>query len=688
MPVDALSLLHQMLGPHARFRPGQIEAIEAVATHRGRVLVVQRTGWGKSLVYWIATRLLRQAGSGPAVVISPLLALMRNQILAAERIGVRAMSIHSANRAEWDQVESALAEDRCDVLLISPERLQNERFVTSVLPELGGRIGLFVVDEAHCISDWGHDFRPDYRRLVRILQHVPTGVPVLATTATANNRVVDDIVAQLGSGMTVLRGPLARPSLRLQNLRIAGQPERLAWLAENLGKFPGSGITYCLTVRDTECVAAWLRQKGFEVAAYHAGDDESVQRIELEQALLENRLKALVATTALGMGFDKPDLGFVIHYQRPGSVIAYYQQVGRAGRELERAYAILLNGEEDDRIDDYFIDSACPTSEEMSAVLRVLEPGDGQTLAQVLEQVNISRGMAEKALKLLDIDGAVGHEGTRYFRTPNPWDAEAYAERAARITGLRRAELDHMRAYVAHSGCLMEFLSRALDDPGAAPCGVCANCQRKGFTTRTSGGLVAEANELLRIEEIVITPRQRWPAGVFEKTTIPKDLQNAPGRALYRYAHDGWGKSVHVGKYVHGRFDDELVDAAGELIRDRWKPEPAPEWIVAIPSLRHPTLVYNLAERLAGRLGLPFVPVLACTIEVPEQKTMANSAMQMRNVQKGLSVTGEVLGGPVLLLDDIVDSGWTLTWAGWLLRSNGSGVVHPLALARATGRSA
>jgi ATP-dependent DNA helicase RecQ len=683
-----LKLLRQMLGPEADFRPGQWEAIEAVAVRRERVLVVQRTGWGKSLVYFLATKLLRDRSAGPTLLISPLLALMRNQIEMAERIGLRAATINSANRDEWDAAEASLAANTCDILLISPERLNNERFLKSILPEVAGRVGLFVVDEAHCISDWGHDFRPDYRRIVRILQNLPQGVPVLGTTATANDRVVADVQAQLGPGLTLLRGPLVRTSLRLQNIQLADQSERLAWLAEHLSRFPGSGVVYCLTVADTKRVAQWLKSKGIAAAAYHAGDDRTIDRPALEQALLNNDLKALVATVALGMGFDKPDLGFVIHFQRPGSVVAYYQQVGRAGRALERAYGILLSGREDDEIQDYFIESAFPRPETMLEILRALEQVEELSLNEILARVNVSRTMAEKALKLLEVDGAVGRESLRYFRTPNPWRPDY--ERIGQVTVLRRAELAQMQAYVAHAGCLMEFLARALDDPTAGPCGKCANCQGRGLPAQVSRTLVAEAVEFLKRYELVIEPRKQWPTGLFpdRKARIPPDSLNAPGRALCEYGDAGWGKLVRDGKYVHRHFDDRLVQAAAELIRERWRPDPPPEWVTAVPSRRHPRLVYDFAKRLAAKLGLPFASALVRTGDAPEQKTMENSAMQARNVQGTLAIAGGVQPGPVLLVDDMIDSGWTLTFAGWLLRTAGSGTVYPFVLARAAARKA
>ena len=686
----ALNLLHQMIGEDKDFRPGQWEAIEAVAINRQRALVVQRTGWGKSLVYFLATKLLREQGSGPTVLISPLLSLMRNQIKMAERIGIRAFTINSANKEEWAAIEEALAKNECDLMLISPERLNNEHFLKEVLPQISGRIGLFVVDEAHCISDWGHDFRPDYRRIVRIVQMLPKGIPVLGTTATANDRVVKDVQAQLGPELTVHRGPLARESLRLQNIRLSNQSERLAWLVENLPKFKGSGIIYCLTVADTERVTGWLKQKGFSAEAYHAGNDGNMDRSALEQAFLNNEIKILVATVALGMGFDKPDIDFVIHFQRPGSVVAYYQQVGRAGRAVEKSYGVLLSGDEDDEIQNYFIESAFPSTQVFLDILQELEKSEGLSLYEILVRVNTSKSMAEKALKILEVDGAVGQTFDKkvlYFRTPNPWVPET--DRINRVLDLRRSELAQMQAYVDHPDCLMKFLLEALDDPNPVPCGRCANCQGKGFSASVPHELVIEAENYLKGTQVLIQPRKQWPVGLFpdQKRNIPLDLQNASGRSLCYYGDAGWGKIVQIGKYREGHFSDELVNAASHLIQDLWKPDPFPAWVTSIPSTRHPNLVPDFTAHLAQSLGIPFHPVFRRTSEAPEQKTMQNSTMQARNVVGTINIDPQIPSGAVLLVDDIIDSGWTLTMAGYLLKVNGSGPVYPFTLAQAAGRN-
>jgi len=670
-----------MLGPGAAFRDGQREAIEAVL--RGeRTLVVQRTGWGKSLVYWLATRVLRDRGRGLTLVISPLLSLMRNQIQAAERLGLTALTINSGNRDEWDAARGALAGGAADVLLISPERLGNEEFATEILPSIQGGIGLFVIDEAHCISDWGHDFRPDYRRLRRIIASLPPRTPLLATTATANDRVVADVIEQLGGDVVTVRGPLARTSLALQAIVLRDGAERLAWLADQVPRLPGSGIIYCLTVADTERVAAWLTLNGIPARPYHARLDTEA-RVALESDLLANRVKALVASTALGMGFDKPDLGFVVHYQRPGSVIAYYQQVGRAGRALESAYGVLLSGREDDEIVDYFIRTAFPPQAEMRMVPEALEGTTSASLPFLEQHLNLRRSRIARALLLLQLEGAVAMEGARYFPTVNPWQPDV--ERIERLTELRRAENAEMRAYVEHDGCLMEYLTRALDDPAPATCGRCAPERGGLLPVAADPGLVQRAVDFLRRSDRLIAPCRKWPLGAVPELAGWIEPPNQEGRALAVYGDAGWGVRVRDGKYRHRHFDDELLAACADLVSQRWRPHPAPSWVTAIPSPRHPGLVGDFARRLADALGLPFHDVLAAK-DVPEQKTMQNSAQQLRNVAGSLAVVGDCPAEPVLLVDDIVDSGWTFTYAGWLLRHHGAGPVHPIALATAASQ--
>ncbi len=683
-PKRALELLRIGSGrADATFRDGQEDAIRHIVEGKGRLLVVQKTGWGKSFVYFIATKLLREAGAGPALLISPLLALMRNQIAAAERMGVRAATINSDNQDEWKSVEAKLRRNEVDILLIAPEKLGNDWFNTEVLAGIAGQISLMVIDEAHCISDWGHDFRPHYRLLERIARTLPANLRLLATTATANDRVMEDLVAVLGPNMKVLRGDLNRSSLTLQTMRLPSQAVRMAWIAQQLSSLPGHGIIYTLTIRDANQLADWLKAQGFAVEAYTGKTGD--RREELEQALQENKVKALVATTALGMGYDKPDLAFVIHFQMPGSVVAYYQQVGRAGRALESAYGVLLSGDEEEGITDWFIRSAFPTRQEVDDVLGALnEAPEGLSIPDLMTCVNMSKGRIEKTITALSLESPapIAKQGTKWQLTAAELGDEFWA-RADRLTKLRRAELQQMQEYVSrpfgqHMGFLIDALdgdSSTVSPPSLPP-----------LSEDVDQLLVREAEEFLCRTSLPIEPRKKWPVGgmpqygIHTASTIPYQAQ--PGKALCVWGDAGWGGLVRQGKYHDGHFSDDLVAACVKMIQE-WNPQPSPTWVTCVPSLRHPELVPNFAQRLAAALGLPFHMVIAKTDARPEQKTMANSTQQARNIDGSLALNGQPIPpGPVLLVDDMVDSRWTLTVAAWLLRKSGSGAVWPMALSQ------
>ena len=674
----ALALLRDGVGDaRADFRPGQAEAIEHVVTGQGRLLVVQKTGWGKSFVYFIAAKMLREAHLGPALLVSPLLALMRNQIDAAKRMGVKAETVNSDNPSRWRDVEDALRRDEVDILLIAPERLANERFRNDVMADISDRIAMLVIDEAHCISDWGHDFRPHYRLIERTIRVLPPNLRLLATTATANDRVTNDLAEILGPNLAISRGDLHRPSLALQTIRLPSQAERLAWLADQLPRLKGSGIVYTLTVRDAEQIAAWLKSRGLHVEAYTSQTGE--RRPELEQALLDNNVKALVATVALGMGFDKPDLSFVIHYQAPASVVAYYQQVGRAGRALSAAYGLLLSGREEIDITDYFIRTAFPSRDDVQAVIAALGTSpEGLTTREIQARANVSMGRIEKAVQLLSLESPapIAVDGRKWQLTAGTL-GEAFWERAERLTALRRVEQAQMQEYVALESGHMEFLIRALDgDPEGY-----SRPDLPDLPTVPDPVLVREAVVFLRRSHQPVEPRKQWPTG----QRIDAEHVAEPGMALCIWGDAGWGEEVRHGKYRDGRFSDALVEACVTAIRD-WQPVPDPEWVTALPSLRHQSLVPDLARRLAGALRLPYRQALRRKEHRPEQKTMQNSNQQARNVIGSLAVDrNAILPGPVLLVDDIVDSRWTFTVAARLLRGRGSGVVLPFALADAAG---
>jgi ATP-dependent DNA helicase RecQ len=664
----AHELLRELAGPAAEFREHQLEAVRDLVEDQARVLCVQRTGWGKSAVYFIAAALLRERGAGPALIVSPLLALMRNQIAAAERLGIRAHTVNSTNRDAWAEVRGLLEADAVDLLLISPERLDNPQFRSDFLPLFAERVGLLVIDEAHCISDWGHDFRPDYRRLEEMLARLPERVAVLCTTATANDRVVADIEEQLGANPRTYRGPLGRASLRLEVVDLPGQADRLAWLATHLPRLPGSGIVYTLTKRDAELVADWLTGRGIAAEAY-SGEVESERRIEVEERLLRNELKVVVATSALGMGYDKPDLGFVVHYQAPGSVISYYQQVGRAGRGLDRAEVVLLRGAEDRRIQDFFIQQAFPARELVERVLTRLRDG-GATARELMAEVNLGRGRIDALLKVLDVEGALERDGSRWRARPDSgWEYDA--ERYARVTGLRRREQEAMAAFGADGRCLMRALQEELDDPDPHDCGRCSACAGPRFDGPLDPALVREAALLLRSRPIVLEVKKMAPDESGSMRKIPEDVRPEEGRALARLGDGGWDPVVRA-----GNFDGELLDAAAEVVR-AWR---APvRWVTAVPSPQMP----DFARNLAGRLGLPYVAALERVAARPPQREMANSAQQVANVRGAFAVTADLPPGPCLLVDDVRFSGWTLAMTAGQLRRRGAPAVYPFTLTSA-----
>lgn len=689
LQVTALQLLRTALNnPTATFRDGQWEAIKQLLNPGTRLLIVQRTGWGKSLVYFLTTRLLRNRGMGPTLLISPLLALMRNQIAAAERIGLQAATINSTNRRDWKDVQERLLSGQIDILLISPERLANQEFREEVLLPLSTRIGFFVVDEAHCISDWGHDFRPDYRRIVRILQALPTTISVLATTATANDRVINDIFTQLGSTLGIVRGTLTRQSLCLQNISLPRQEAKLAWLAEHIPSLPESGIIYTLTIRDAEQVAEWLRIQKIDAETY-SGQITNEQCEILEQRLLNNEIKALVATSALGMGFDKPDLGFVIHYQRPGSVVHYYQQVGRAGRAVPQAYGILLSGDEDQEITNYFIESAFPPENHMQEILTTLDQEeDGLSVSQLEEKLNLSRGQIEKALKLLSVEAPspVAKISSRWYSTPINY--EVNRDKVTQLTEIRKGEQARMLDYINTPSCLMMFLAEELDDDTTTACGRCSVCLAQALIPETySLEKAQDAISFLRRSDHTIEPRKRWASsgllsyGWRGNSNISQNCRAETGRALSLWGDAGWGSLVKQGKYQNNYFSDALVDAVYELIQ-HWQPDPFPTWVTCVPSLARPELVPSFSERLARKLNVPFVACVGKISQNHPQKEMRNSSQQAQNLDGVFEVISwEGMVGSVFLIDDMVDSRWTFTVVAALLRQLGSGKVFPLALA-------
>jgi ATP-dependent DNA helicase RecQ len=688
--VRAQAILEQLAGSAANLRDDQWTAIEALVVQRRQALVVQRTGWGKSAVYFIAAKLLRESGRGATVIVSPLLALMRNQVAAAERAGVHAATINSGNVTEWAAIHQRVVDGELDVLLVSPERLNNPDFRDNVMPSLAADAGLVVVDEAHCVSDWGHDFRPDYRRIRTLIAELGADIPVLATTATANDRVVDDVAAQLGVGgrdTLVLRGGLDRESLRLSVVTLATAPQRAAWVAAQLDSIEGSGIIYTLTVATAHDIAALLRDRGHKVAAY-TGATDPAEREQLEADLLDNRVKALVATSALGMGFDKPDLGFVIHLGAPSSPIAYYQQVGRAGRATASAEVILLPGHEDQDIWRYFASVAFPSEPLVRKVIDALEPDRPQSTPALEPLVDLGRTRLEMVLKVLDVDGAVRRVKGGWIGTGEPW---AYDEpRYRKLDEARKREQQAMLDYQATDGCRMAFLRSQLDDPELGEgerCGRCDNCTGVRASADVDATAAEQTRERLMRPGVELQPRKQWPPGL---SKLGVELSGkiadgpAPGRVIGRLTDLGWGARLRrLLDEPDAEVSDDVVRAAVKVLA-AWDWAVRPKAVLALDSDRHPLLISSFAGELA-RLGR--LTDLGILQYAPERKpvTAANSAYRVAALSGSwLPPDPDAVaaaGGPVLLVDDLSDTGWTLTMAARVVRAAGAPEVLSFALA-------
>ena len=687
---QAQAILEQLAGPDARLRDDQWAAIEALVVQRRRALVVQRTGWGKSAVYFIAAKLLRGAGFGPTVIVSPLLALMRNQVAAAERAGVHAATINSSNVADWADVHARVRSGDLDVLLVSPERLNNPDFRDEVLPELARDAGLVVVDEAHCVSDWGHDFRHDYRRIRTLIAELGADVPVLATTATANDRVVADVVTQLGVGggdTLVLRGGLDRESLRLSVVSAGTPAQRAAWLGAHIDSLPGSGIVYTLTVSQAHDVATLLRERGFAVAAY-TGSTETAEREQLESDLLGNRVKALIATSALGMGFDKPDLGFVVHLGAPSSPIAYYQQVGRAGRSTDSAEVILLPGREDEDVWRYFASVAFPSELMVRNVIRELDTERPLSTPALEPLVDLNRSRLEMVLKVLDVDGAVRRVKGGWVGTGASWEYDE--PRYENLDAARKREQQAMRDYQVTDECRMAFLRKQLDDPELTEgerCGRCDNCTGARYDGHVDAAAAEETRQRLMRPGVELAPRKQWPTGLSKLgVALSGKIADgpAPGRVIGRLTDLGWGARLRrILDAPDSEVDDDVVQAAVKVLAS-WDWAVRPVAVMALDSDRHPLLVGSLARRLAelGRLT-----DLGTLQYAPERTpvTAVNSAYRVAALDGSWiapdSAAIASVGGPILLVDDLADTGWTLTMAARVVRAAGAPDVLPFALA-------
>ena len=667
-------VLGRLAGPDARPRGDQVDAVHAVLQSASRVLVVQATGWGKSAVYWAATHALRHSGSGPTLVVSPLLALMRDQVAAAERAGLCAATVNSTNFDEWDEVFRQLDNDTLDVLLVSPERLGNARFAAR-LGDLLARVGLIVIDEAHCISDWGFDFRPDYQRLARALLSTPTA-SVLATTATANERVTKDVSDQLGSHTVTYRGTLARTSLTLSVVPGLSPLERYAWIADALEQLPGSGIIYVLTVAEADKLAAFLSSCGYNVDAY-TGQLDGDSRIAIEDRLRHNEIKAVVATSALGMGYDKPDLGFCVHVGSPSTPVAYYQQVGRAGRAVTHAEGVLLPSDADERIWEYFATASIPEAPIANKVLATLDD-QPRTLLEIESETGVRRGRLEALLKILAVEGVVEKIGTAWAST-----GQQYVHDVEKWDGLKQVrshEADIMRKYAHGQGCLMAYLQMSLDDPDPVACGRCSVCtsQLPFPGSAPSHDKLMLARAFMRGADAEIEPRKKWPSGVSRKGNIV--ALNA-GRAVAFADDPGWSLELaELSRSRPGEIPQAMLDGAVATLK-RWSKvwETRPTSVVPLPAVDMRSNM-QLAQHIAQIGKLPLHDIFSWTGSPAPDDAASTPVVAHLEAAMRLNMDIDLPRGPVLLVSTEVRTRWTATVAGALLRDLGASGVLLLAL--------
>ena len=651
------------------FHRGQHTIIEQLVQGR-RILAIQQTGWGKSLCYQMASLYYPYL----TIVFSPLKALMRDQCQRCNDVYDIPSAIVSSDfsEAENDATLRQAVEGEIKVLYIAPERLSNivwQNYISQM------RISMIVIDEAHCISTWGHDFRPDYRRIVRLLDAIPKSTAVLALTATANKRVEVDILQQMGVGVQVLRGSMLRSNLHLHVIHVKGDQEKLSYLAEILPYTLGTGIIYTATRPDTEIVAAFLQCQGLAAEYYHAGRDNDVRQ-EIEQKLMANHYKVVCSTNALGMGIDKRDIRFIIHYHIPGSPIQYYQEIGRAGRDGQVAQCVLLYDPEDLRIQEHFINQAKPASMQYATILSHLEAnagGLGQN--EIMRITGFSQTATRIILKDLQDQGFIERDAKkRYFAaTDRPGQIDFSGYDIIRQQKLR--ELSDIQRYALHQGCYMTYLTTYLGDSLGSACGACGQCQPTNFFTMQVSESVQEATQ--RFLEDGYLPR-------IEKRGTTKTPAHEAGWALSSHGTSRIGRLVRACKYENaGPFPLSLVARAVDVLRTRY-PIAEINGVIGIPPTRSGTLVEDFARQVAAGVNREYLPVLVKVRETLEQKYLKNRLQKEDNVKGAFAVQSPelVAGRTILLIDDIYNSGRMLQEAGRTLIRAGARVVYPLTITR------
>lgn len=663
-------LLREQFGLQ-KFHPEQRSIIEHLVQGK-RVLAIQRTGWGKSLCYQLTSFYYPHM----TLVFSPLKALMRDQCQRCNEIYHIPSALVSSDFSpeENDETLKKATEGKIKILYIAPERLDNPSWQTYVLQM---NISMVIVDEAHCISTWGHDFRPHYRRIVTLLSGLPDNVPVLALTATANRRVEQDIKQQVGINAIVKRGSMLRPNLHLNVIHCDGDREKLAYLAVHIPRWRGSGIIYTGTQNSAEMVAAFLQQQGVKAEYYHAGREDSERQL-IEQGLMTNQYKVICSTNALGMGIDKPDIRFVVHYHIPASPIHYYQEIGRSGRDGKDSICVLLYDAEDLNIQHHFIQGAKPSGQQYEKVLTLIRSDpQGWRLNDLLLDTGFSRNALQNILVDLEDQGLLQRmklDGkTTLYRSGNLGEIDVTLYESVRVQ--KELELADMEKYAQKDDCLMDYLASYLGDNSGTCCGTCGNCNPQSWISLPIPQSIS-ANVVNFLERIFL-PR------IGKRGNIKQPVHEA-GWALSYHGNTRIGKLVRASKYEGaGPFAEELVDRAVEVIRTRY-PVVELEAVISIPPTKSGNLVEDFARRVAGKLGLPYMSVLIKQRTTQEQKVCTNALQKKKNVKGAFVISdfSQMMGRTFLMIDDIYDSGYMLREVGVTLMQAGARAVYPLTITR------
>lgn len=633
-----------------------------------RVLLIEKTGFGKSLCFQFPAILFK----GTTVIFSPLIALMRDQVKNLNSLGISAKCINSEQTPEENsQIISETKEGKLKILYIAPERQENSEWIEATRQM---NLSMVVVDEAHCISVWGHDFRPSFRRILNLVNLLPKGMPVLATTATATKKVEADIAQQMGGNLTIIRGNLMRENFRLFVIKVNSEDEKLIWLGKNLSKLPGSGILYTGTRVDTEIYSKWFEYLKIPSIGYNAGLDPD-SRIAIENGLMKNQWKCVISTNALGMGIDKPDIRFIIHTQIPQSPVHYYQEIGRAGRDVDPADIILFYNPEDRDLPEAFIEGGRPAIPKYEKVIEAVKSellGERELMRRTnLKQTQIRVIKADLVEQNIIREVTIGRSKKfEYISGAPKLNPKAFEE----LRALKTADLEKMIGYVETKGSRMKYLCDFLGDSDDR---FFKNCDNTG----------------LQKLKVTITPDWTEKLQAYRENYFPelkvetKGSNLVNGVAASYYGVSNVGAAIHRSKYENGgNFPDFLLRFTLKAFRKKFDQEKF-DMILYIPPTKSGELVKNFAIKISQVLKFPISHNLRKQRQISEQKVFENSYLKADNVRDAFIYNNstEIEDKSILLIDDIFDSGATVKEIGRYLTNSGAKKIAPLVIAKTVG---